>query len=200
MAAVIGFGGMALVGVANAFEARRLLEAVLPTVRFAASSYVAGGATILALMLTLLTFSITHELEFHTSHYARIRQIAAMVSAVIVGSVVLLMFLSFPLGEAEVHRSYYLWVYYAVLLGGSITGGLFISIILMLFYAVRELIKVADGGAEDSSLLATDPGGTPTIDDDPDHHGASSTAGSSPERDGRSDGTSGSGGRSRVST
>jgi hypothetical protein len=160
---------------ANAFEARRLLEAVLPTVRFAASAYVAGGATILALMLTLITFSITHELEFRSSHYVRIRQIAAMVSAVIVGSVVLLMFLSFPLGEAEVHRDYYLWVYYAVLLGGSITGGLFISIILMLFYAVRELIKVADDGAEVSDLLASNTAGTTTIADDRPENRSSTT-------------------------
>lgn len=150
--AVIGFGGMAIVGLASPFEARRLLDGVLPTVRFAASSYIAGGASVLALMLTLLTFSISHELDFTASHYRRIRDISVMTTAVIVASVMLLMFLSFPLGEADVERSWYLGVYYAVLLGGAIIGGVFISIVLMLYYAVRGLISVGQDPAS-SSLI-----------------------------------------------
>jgi len=66
---------------------------MLPTARFAAAAYVGGGATILAVMLTLITFSITHDLEFRASHYARIGQIATLTTAVIVASVVLLMLL-----------------------------------------------------------------------------------------------------------
>lgn len=154
-AAIVGFGGMAIVGTATAFEARRLLDAVLPTVRFAASAYVAGGATILALMLTLITFSISHDLEFRASHYKRIREIAALTTAVIVGSSILLMFLSFPIGEADVDHLWYRWVYYGLLLGGAITGGVFISVILMLWYAVRGLVSVGeDPGTSD--LVAED--------------------------------------------
>ncbi len=153
-AAVTGFGTMAIVGTATSYEARRLLESVLPTVRFAASSYVAGGATILALMLTLITFSIGNELEFHVSHYRRIRDISALTSAVIGSSVLLLMFLSFPLGEADVDEAWYLWVFYAVLFGGAVTGGIFIAVILMLFYAIRGLLGVAQEG-QDSSLVIT---------------------------------------------
>lgn len=156
-AGVIGFGGMAIVGTATAFEARRLLDAVLPTARFAASAYVAGGATILALMLTLITFSITHEVEFRASHYKRIREIAAMTTAVIVASVLLLMFLSFPLDEAQVERGYYVWVYYAILLGGAFTGGVFISVIFMLFYAVRGLIDVAEDDSKSPLTVTRDP-------------------------------------------
>ena len=153
-AAVVGFGGMVVVGTASAFEARRLLDAVLPTARFAASSYIAGGATILALMLTLITFSISHDIDFRESHYRRIQEIAQLTTAVIVSSVMLLLFLSFPLGEAEVDRDWYLWVYYGVLLGGAITGGIFISLVLMLFYAVRELIGVGRD-PEQSSIVIT---------------------------------------------
>lgn len=154
-AAVIGFTGMAIVGTAGAFEARRLLDSVLPTVRFAASAYVAGGATILALMLTLITFSISNELEFRENHYKRIREVSVLTTAVIVASVLLLMFLSFPLGEADVDRSWYLWVYYAVLFGGAVTGGVFITIILMLFYAIRGLIGVGQN-PDESALVVTD--------------------------------------------
>ncbi|NND74899.1 MAG: hypothetical protein HKN44_07810 [Ilumatobacter sp.] len=155
-AAVIGFGGMAIVGTASPVEARRLLDGVLPTVRFAASAYIAGGASVLALMLTLLTFSISHELEFRPSHYHRIRDIAVMTTVVIGGSVMLLMFLSFPLGEADVNRSWYQWVYYAVLLGGAVIGGVFISIVLMLYYAIRGLIGVGQDPSSSALIDSAD--------------------------------------------
>lgn len=154
-AAVVGFGSMAIVGTASSYEARRLLEGVLPTVRFAASAYVAGGATILALMLTLLTFSISHDLEFRASHYRRIRDISALTTAVIAGSVVLLMFLSFPLGEADVDQGWYLWVFYGVLLGGAVAGGVFIALILMLYYAIRGLVGVGED-PHSSTLVVID--------------------------------------------
>ena len=154
VAGIIGFGSMAVVGTASSYEARRLLDSVLPTVRFAASAYVAGGATILALMLTLITFSISNDLEFRSSHYARIRQIAALTTTAIVGSVVLLMFLSFPIGEADVNAAWYLWAYYAVLLGGSVTGGVFIAVILMLFYAIRGLVGVGLDSHDSSLVIA----------------------------------------------
>ena len=152
----VGFGSMAIVGSASSHEARRLLEAVLPTVRFAASAYVAGGATILALMLTLITFSISHDLEFRESHYRRIRDVSALTTAVIVGSVVLLMFLSFPLGEADVDQGWYLWVFYAVLLGGAVAGGVFIAVVLMLFYAIRGLVDVGQDPHSSSLVIVDD--------------------------------------------
>ena len=154
--AIIGFGGMVIVGTVPAFEARRLLSSVLPTVRFAASAYVAGGATILALMLTLITFSISHDLDFRESHYQRVREIASLTTVVIVGSVILLMSLSFPLDQADVDPDWYLWVYYALLLGGAVTGGLFISIILMLFYAVHGLIGVGEDPDHSALVVAAD--------------------------------------------
>ena len=153
-AAVVGFGALAIVGTASSVEARRLLESVLPTVRFAASAYVAGGATILALMLTLITFSISHDQEFRSTHFRRIREIAVLTTASIVGSVLLLIFLSFPIDQADVQRSWYLPVYYIVLLGGAVTGGVFISVILMLYYAVSGMLDLAEDGS--SSDLVVD--------------------------------------------
>jgi hypothetical protein len=156
-AAAVGFGGMAIVGTATSFEARRLLEAILPSLRFAAAGYVATGATILALMLTLITFSISHELEFHVSYYRRIREISALATVVIVGAVLFLMFLSFPLGEADVDMGWYLVVYYALLLCGAVLGGMFISVVLMLLYAVQELISVGeDPEVNDIVVVATE--------------------------------------------
>ncbi len=155
-AAVVSFGGLASVGTASSVEARRLLDSVLPTVRFAASAYVAGGASILALMLTLITFSISHDQEFRSTHYRRIRDVAVLTTASIVGSVLLLIFLSFPIDQADVQRAWYLPVYYAVLLGAAVTGGAFISVVLMLYYAVVGMIGLAEDGSSSDLIISED--------------------------------------------
>ena len=156
IAGLIGFGGIAIIGAASDFEPRPLLDALLPTARFAASAYVAGGATILALMLTLITFSISHELEFAASHYRRIRDVANLTTAGIIASVLLLILLSIPLGDADVESDRFRWIYYGVLLGGAVTGGLFISAVLMLHYAVRELIGVGEDVRASTLVITPD--------------------------------------------
>ncbi len=156
---LLGFCGIAIVGEASDFGPRGLLDALLPTARFAASAYVAGGATILALMLTLITFSISHELDFAASHYRRIRDVANLTTAGIIASVVLLMLLSFPLGEADAESGWYQWIYYGILLGGAVTGGLFIAAVLMLHYAVRELIGVGEDARSSTLVITPDESG-----------------------------------------
>ncbi|MCB0968730.1 MAG: hypothetical protein KDB37_17995 [Ilumatobacter sp.] len=47
-------------------------------------------------------------------------------------------------------------VSYAVLLGGAVTGGIFVSVVLMLYASVRELIGVAENCSE-STLIVDDP-------------------------------------------
>ena len=45
---------------------------------------------------------------------------------------------------------------YGVLLGGAITGGLFISAVLMLYYAVRELIGVGEDATASTLVITPD--------------------------------------------
>lgn len=55
------------VGRVGDFQALRLIEAVLPTARFMASSAVAAAVTVLALLLTLLGLSLNSEFRFGAS-------------------------------------------------------------------------------------------------------------------------------------
>ena len=43
-----------------------------------------ADATVLALMATMISFSLTHESEFRRSHYRRLRMIAGSTSALII--------------------------------------------------------------------------------------------------------------------
>lgn len=163
---VVGFGGMALVGTASVFEARVLLQSALPSLRFAAAAYVGTGATILALMLTLLSFSISHDLEFHRGHYRRIREIAMLTSVVIVSSVLMLFFVSFPLEEADAAPSWHVFVYYGLIVGGAITGGMFIAVVLMLLHAVRGVVAIGENPTTSDLVVAEESGDVRPADDE----------------------------------
>lgn len=52
--ALFAVGVMSLVGRVGDYQARRLLEATIPTIRFLSSSVMTASATVLALMLTML--------------------------------------------------------------------------------------------------------------------------------------------------
>jgi hypothetical protein len=147
------FAVTALVGRVSSFEARRLVEGIKPTATFAASTYIATGATILALMSTVIAFSISHESEFRQSHYRRLRLIAAATTGLILVSIALLTCLVVPIAEADASSQGYVALYWAVLVLGSIGGGLTVTIVLMLNYAVRGLVDLGTHGA---SFLTTD--------------------------------------------
>jgi cytochrome bd-type quinol oxidase subunit 2 len=150
-AGVIGVA--ALVGRVSAFEARRLVEGIKPTATFAASTYIGAGATVLALMATVISFSITHESEFRRSHYRRLRIIAASTTALIIVALALLTCLVVPIAAADAPDNGYLVLYWAIVGLGGVGAGLTVAIVLMLNYAVRGLV---DLGMEGTSFLVVD--------------------------------------------
>ncbi|MEO6570370.1 MAG: hypothetical protein ABIO83_02375 [Ilumatobacteraceae bacterium] len=143
----------ALVGRVSSFEAKRLVEGIKSTATFAASTYVASGATVLALMATMIAFSISHDSEFRKSHYRRLRMIAGATTGLILVSLALLACLVVPIAEAEAPANGYVILYWAIVVLGSIGGGLMVTIVLMLNYAVRGLI---DLGKHGESFLTVD--------------------------------------------
>lgn len=148
------FAVAALVGRVSAFEARRLVEGIKPTATFAASTYIGAGATILALMATMIAFSFTHDSEFRGSFYRRLRIVASATTALIIVAIVLLTTLVVPIADAETPATGYVIVYWVVLVLGSIGGGLTVTIVLMLNDTVRGLIDLGRSG---SSHLVHDP-------------------------------------------
>ncbi len=145
--AALVFGATALVGQVSSFEARGLIQGIKPTATFAASTYVGAGATILALMSTVIAFSISHESEFRRSHYRRLRRIAAYTTALILTAIALLTVLVVPIAEADSTSNGYVIVYWAVLILSTLGEGLTVHHLLMLNYSVRGLVDLGTHGA-----------------------------------------------------
>lgn len=153
VAALVALIGMILVNVSSGSEARLLLQGMLPSIRFLCSAVMTATATVLALMLTLLSFSNTQSGKLKSMHYDRVRQIAQMDSVTFAAALVLLLLLSVPLAESsEVPANWYTIVYYVAVLYTAALGGALITIVLMLYNAITDLIRVIHP-AEESQLL-----------------------------------------------
>lgn len=161
VAAVSLFAGVAVVGGVTPYEGRELLEAVLPTLQFLTSAVMAAMATVLALMLTLLGITYTTEWTFRDVHFHRISQISLLASAAIGLSVVTLLFLGLPVGEAEGLRLYHHIVYYGLMAAASLLGGLTIAVVLMLHRSIRGLVAIGHSSGNSELINSDDPEKTP---------------------------------------
>ena len=150
IATAVSIIGSILVGRMSAYKALTLVESLSSAVRFLGSGIMTACATILALMLTMLSLSsnLNIEGEFRDSHYVRIRQIALMCIIALMFSIFLLMVLSIPIKEAEeISGTWYEVIYYSIVITSSLTSGLFVTIILTLFNAIRGIVGIIHPGA-----------------------------------------------------
>lgn len=153
VAAVMSLIGMILVNVSSGSEARLLLEGMLPSIRFLCSAVMTATATVLALMLTLLSVSTTQNEQLKSVHYNRVRQIAQVDSGTFAAALILLLLISIPLAESsEVPANWYTIVYYITVVYAASLGGALITVVLMLYNAITGLIGVLNP-TEKSHLL-----------------------------------------------
>ena len=136
--------GAWLVGEASGAEAYRLLETSLPSTRSFCGTLTLALGNILALMLTLLSLSASTDIELEWTHYERIKQIAWVVTVVLIVAVLIYLLLNIPLTEAEKAEEstgpWFARLYYATLVVSSLLAGALISIALMLFNTVKDII------------------------------------------------------------
>lgn len=139
----VALAGMLLVNISSGSEARLLLEAMIPSVRFLCSAVMTASGTILALMLTLISFSSSQERRLKEAHYDRVRQIALVDTGTFAAAIILLLLISVPLAEtAEIPAEWYTVVYYVTIVYAAALGGALIAVVLMLYQAITDLIGV----------------------------------------------------------
>ena len=148
-----GLGAFAL-GSISGYEAKQLIKSSLPGFNMLCNTIVLASATILALLLTLISVSSASKSKLNKSHYKHIILIAKIDTIVFVAAMIIFQFFNLPVMEAEnVPSSWYTYIYYSTLVVSSILSGGLISVVLMLFNAVASIIKVVGLGIEDHPLI-----------------------------------------------
>lgn len=150
-AVVIALGGW-LVGQASGSEAYQLFKTALPRTQSLSGTILLALGNILALMLTLLSLSSSMNVDIKWSHYQRVKQIAWTVTVTIIITVLGSLLMNIPIVESEKSTiQWFTYIYYAVLVFTSLLGGAFITITLLLYNTVRDMIGVLN--PEDSHRL-----------------------------------------------
>lgn len=146
VAAVIIAVGTLSVSLSSGIEAKTLLQEMIPTVRTFCSALLPASTTLLALMLTAISFTNSYtEDGVRSEYYERVQKIALLDVTVFVATVVLLLFLAVPLLEAEnISPFWYTGFYYFVLTYAAILGGFVIATMLLLYSAVQSLVAMAN--------------------------------------------------------
>lgn len=141
----------------SAREIRELVAAMSSPVSTLSTAIISGLATILALMLTMLSLSHTLQQSLSDAFYKRIRRIALLSIIDMTVGIVLLLLLSSPIQQASQQAQQQggtlgVTVTYYVLIGlTSVVAGLFVTIIVMLYNAITTVIQAVRPSADNSA-------------------------------------------------
>jgi hypothetical protein len=126
-----------IVNVSSGSEARILLSAMLPSIRFLSSAVMTAAATTLALMLALIGFGQGGKGKLTALHYERVEQIARWNCIVFVAASSLLLFISIPLSESQdVPTNWYRLLYYSILFYSGLVTATLSFVICLLYTAI----------------------------------------------------------------
>jgi hypothetical protein len=141
---VILAGGW-LAGFASGSEAFDLFQTTLPSTRSFAGTLSLALGNILALMLTLLSLSASMDIDIKWAHYQRVRQIAWIVTVTLIVTILVYLLLNIPITESDKQlMQWYTAIYYATLTFSALLGGAFITIVLLLYNTIRDMIGMLD--------------------------------------------------------
>ncbi len=153
LAAVFTLLGGWVVGEAAGGEAHMLLNMALGTTRTFCSTVTLALGNILALMLALLGLSAGANVDLKWTFYKRVKQISWVVSITLIGSVLIYLLLNIPLEKSEnASNDSFAYFYYITLALSSILGGAIITIVLMLYNTVKDVIHVLGPDESDDHL------------------------------------------------
>ena len=137
-------------------EARRLLEAIIPTSRLFCSSILTVSATILALMLTMIGLGNNADRNLADAHYHRIIKIALYDAILFSAAAIMFVLHCVPVYESDsLPGWWYPTIYYGVLIASSLLAGGSVAIVSLLYLAVKDVVQIVALGQTDHRYAAS---------------------------------------------
>ncbi|WP_317231456.1 hypothetical protein [Subsaxibacter sp. CAU 1640] len=108
-------------------------------------------------MLTLLSVSSASKSRLKDDHYTQVLRIARIDTAVFIVAMICFQLFNLPITEADdVPANWYATIYYSTLGLSSLLSGALISVVIMLYNAVVNIIKIVGLGETDHPLIHDD--------------------------------------------
>lgn len=149
--------GTVLLGKLSGYEAKVLITKSLSGINTLCNTIALASATILALLLTVLSISSNSKSKLKKDHYLQVLQMAKLDTIVFIASVISFLLLNLPITESEsVPNNWFNFIYYISLaLSSILTSGL-IVVVLMLYNTIVNIIKIVGLGMDDHPLVNVD--------------------------------------------
>ena len=152
-AAVFTGLGAFLLGDLSGYEAKVMISTSLSGINMLCNTIILASATILALLLTLLGISTGTESKIKNAHYKQVLNIAKFDTILFVGALVLFQLFNIPITESEsLPTEWFAYIYWATLFFSSLLSGLMVTVILLLYTTVVNIINIV-GLGEDHYLI-----------------------------------------------
>lgn len=143
-----------LLGNVSGYEAKELIKASLGGLNMLCNTIVLASATILALLLTVLSISSGSKNTIKKRHYQQVLSIAKFDVVLFITTLILFQLFNIPITESKsLPIAWFDIIYWITLISTSIVSGLMITVILMLYNAVTNLIAII-GLGEDHPMLS----------------------------------------------
>ena len=150
---VIGLGAF-IVGNVSGYEAKQLLEVSLDGVNKLCNTVVLASATILALLLTLLSISSSSDSKLKKKHYLNVKRVAQLDTIIFIVAMISFVLINIPITESDdVPTHWYITFYYISLGISSLLSGALISVVLMLYNTISNIINIVGLHQKDHPLL-----------------------------------------------
>jgi hypothetical protein len=150
------FLGTLLLGELSGYEAKALIKKSLAGINTLCNTIALASATILALLLTVLSISSNSKSKLKKDHYLHVLQIAKLDTAVFIASVMSFLLLNLPITESDaVPNNWFNFIYYMSLAISSILASGLIVVVLMLYNSIVSIIKIIGLGMQDHPLADT---------------------------------------------
>ncbi|NND62345.1 MAG: hypothetical protein HKN48_04035 [Flavobacteriaceae bacterium] len=148
--------GIFLVGNISGYQAKELLTSSLPGINTLCNTIVLASATILALLLTLLGVSSGSDRKLAGKHYEYVIKIARIDTILFITSLLFFQLFNLPVTESDsVPVAWFSSVYWATLTISAVLSGTMVSVILMLYGTIKNMVYVI-GMEEDLDITVDD--------------------------------------------
>jgi MFS family permease len=145
--------GTFLLGKLSGYEAKILIKNSISGLNTLCNTIALASATILALLLTLLSISSASSSKLKKDHYKEVMQLAKADTAVFIASVFAFLLFNLPITESDnVPCSWFTTIYYVSLSISSLLSAALIMVVLMLYNTVISIIRIVGLGETDHPL------------------------------------------------
>ncbi len=147
--------GTIMLGRLSGYEAKELIKSSLDGMNTLCNTIALASATILALLLTLLSLSSSSRSELKMEFYKDVLRIAKLDTIIFIAAVITFLLFNLPITESDnVPNNWFNILYYLSLGVSSVLSAALIVVVLLLYNTVVNLIQIVGMGVADHPLAA----------------------------------------------